>query len=416
MQDTESDKQNSAITKTMFLETPTRKLIGPFVWLILVFIMLMNVIMLKSDPLSFFRMKEGTDFNSVYYASERQLLGDNIYFPQDQKYFFTNEYGLGRYTYPPLTSYAYIPFTLFGYSSAFKVYSYLSLLMLAFIFFLMSGITKEKKRYFLYFLPFLFSFAFWAHIERGQFYLPVMVCLVLLYYFFLQQKEIFSGILLGLAISLKVTPAIFLFYFLIRNRKIFFYAVLFSLILIVLTGISSNFEFLRKFAELSDVYSAGRLNNGLFYVLGAYSSYLHIPYATNKHFIDLVIFVLSLYFFSIFYKKTTALNPFTTLYEFGVLSSLMILIPHISYIYNGVLVLFIFLFYAKVRSKDYLSLNQILLLDAAFLFFLAPVNVFSWVWLQSILILRPVMLVLILLILKGPYDKIALKFNRVSAG
>ena len=134
------------------------------------------------------------------------------------------EYNPTRYVYLPVFLAPFQLFSHYGFSDAAKYWLIMNLFLLLTIMVLQWRIIKD------YFSPALgamavivmnmMSFPLFYGLKLGQTTLVVYLAVCLIYYFTLKEKNIRAGVLLGLIVSLKYTPLIYVLYFLYRRKYV----------------------------------------------------------------------------------------------------------------------------------------------------------------------------------------------------
>ncbi|TGK83018.1 DUF2029 domain-containing protein [Leptospira noumeaensis] len=192
--------------------------------------------------LSISRSKQKSDFLDYYHAAERWGTGENLYrfdvalelqtkiktvedlFQPENLHLLTalqNE--TATYIYPPLFSFLLIPFTYLSENGAalvFEILSIFSLVLILYLIFQNKEITKSKPKfpYSILILSLVFNFRFLeSHVQNNQVGL-LLILLVLVS--LLVRSHLLSGILLALAVSIKITPLVFLFVFVYEKKYI----------------------------------------------------------------------------------------------------------------------------------------------------------------------------------------------------
>ncbi len=168
------------------------------------------------------RMK--TNIITYRLAAKRVLTGTNIYSYKEGD----PEMGMySMYVYPPLFAILFVPFALMPF-----VVSVFSWFFLNFCFFFLSLYLVLKKLKLLdHTLPSFFILAFLSNVgayssslSNAQVNVVILFCLSLVYYFYLDNKKFLSGLLLALGVAIKLTPLLFVVYFLIKREfKILIY-------------------------------------------------------------------------------------------------------------------------------------------------------------------------------------------------
>jgi alpha-1,2-mannosyltransferase len=96
--------------------------------------------------------------------------------------------------------------------------------------------TREVDRYFGWILATFLTFApFWETIHIGQINVFALLCLCLMFNFSEQEKPVLSGLFLALAIALKSSPVIFVFYYLVLRKFALLTSCVVSLLVLSLT-------------------------------------------------------------------------------------------------------------------------------------------------------------------------------------
>ncbi|MCW7470941.1 glycosyltransferase family 87 protein [Leptospira kanakyensis] len=190
--------------------------------------------------LSISRSKQKSDFLDYYHAAERWGTGENLYrfdvafelqtkiktvedlFQPENLHLLTalqNE--TATYIYPPLFSFLLIPFTYLSENGAallFEILSIISLILILYLIFQNRELKNNHSKfpYLILTLCLVFNFRFLeSHIQNNQ----VGLLLILLVLVSLTvRSHFFSGILLALAVSIKITPLVFLFVFVYEKQ------------------------------------------------------------------------------------------------------------------------------------------------------------------------------------------------------
>lgn len=168
------------------------------------FVICSFVILLKALFLTFY-----PDFNVYYYATKDALHHINPY----TKIYFTG------FAYPPTVLPILIPFTLFPFSIAEKIWTTISLLCLFISLFTIFRTTSNLsliEKLSISGLVFLF-FPVKFTLGMGQINLVVLLFISLGIYFYLKRINL-SGVFFGLALLLKIFPVLFLVYFILLKK------------------------------------------------------------------------------------------------------------------------------------------------------------------------------------------------------
>lgn len=185
------------------------------------------------------RADQKSDFLDYYNASKRWVTGENLYRfdvalqltqirsleelfqPENLPLLQALQNETATYIYPPLFSFLLIPLgklSPYHASLIFQLMSWLALL--AMIWLLLkhdnSLFTKMKLPGWTFTILLLLNFRFIeSHIQNNQVGI-ILICLILLS--ILSKRDGLSGFLLALAVSIKVTPIVFLFLFIYQRR------------------------------------------------------------------------------------------------------------------------------------------------------------------------------------------------------
>lgn len=173
-----------------------------------------------------------TDFDTYYYAAKDVLSGVFIYSEHD---------GLSPYIYPPFFACLLTPLTLFGIEIASFIWYVLNLAFLFLSLYLCARlIFKEKKinlaQKSLPLLPtilfLIVTFAiFIDNISMLQANILLFSLVLSGIYFFSRKLDVLAGLFLGMAISIKVVPIVFLIYFIFKREfKTCVFIVLWALV------------------------------------------------------------------------------------------------------------------------------------------------------------------------------------------
>ncbi len=156
---------------------------------------------------------EGRDFSQDYIAAKRLLNNSDIYFP------FTKEeiaeIGINPTTntnenfHPPTTLLFVLPLVLLSFKYAVYIWSFTSIVFFVSSIFLICKKLNYPKLFLLSFLSFLW-FPFWLNIRFGQFSTIILFLLVLIWVSIRGNKNIAHGLLISLAILVKIFPAFIL--------------------------------------------------------------------------------------------------------------------------------------------------------------------------------------------------------------
>lgn len=296
----------------------------------------------------------GGDHRSYYFAGKHFLAGDDIYYSDLQVIKFAGE-PQQSFVYPPLMAVFFVPL---GFLPLFSSYIFLSVLSITLLFlsllFLSKNLPKSKLFIFWTSVALLSSPILALHMDRGQTDIVILFLVAASFLALFKKKSIFSGILVGLAASLKVTPLIFLPYLFIRDRMAFWSSVVTIVVISACFGVDVWVEFLARIHDFSNSVSSGNLSNSFLGVFANKYLFDYYSYATiSLACAGVLLLILSFTFFFIY--KNSAAQKFVLL-EYGVISTFMIIIPSVAWAYNGVHSLFLLAGYWSIRFNG--SLNK----------------------------------------------------------
>lgn len=193
------------------------------------FIYFLPVVFLVYTLLSAYQI----DFRAFYVAARSVLLNLDPYlnpvtqFPELYAAVNAEDAIASGFIYPPLAALLFLPLGFFSYSTAKILFSALILISLITLCLLFIR-TRSDRRW----TPgesFLFitcSFPLLATFERGQIDIVLVLLTWLSFQLYRSQKLIQSALLLGLAICIKIFPAIGIVYYLIKRQfKIAAYSI-----------------------------------------------------------------------------------------------------------------------------------------------------------------------------------------------
>ncbi|TGL11030.1 glycosyltransferase family 87 protein [Leptospira levettii] len=195
------------------------------------------------------RSHQKSDFLDYYHASERWATGDNLYRfdvafdlqskiktaedlfrPENLPLLLALQNETATYIYPPVFSFLLIPITYLSEPNAaltFEILSWISLLILVYLLFQNKELNLQRTKfpYLILILTILFNFRFIeSHIQNNQVGI-LLILLVLVSILF--KNHFLGGFLLALAVSIKITPLVFLFVFVYEKKysRIFWFLI-----------------------------------------------------------------------------------------------------------------------------------------------------------------------------------------------
>lgn len=286
----------------------------------------------------------GGDYIANYVAANTLISGHDIY--QDNSQYgdrFTDQYaflGKTRFDYPPLTVYLVAPFALFSFYTSYKLWILFNLLVLLATIYLLAKFADYPISAFIFLAVVYFnSYLLYFYLERGQFDIIVFFFLVLsLYFYHLKKNNGLCALFLTIAIGLKVYPAIFVFYFLIRKKyRLVIYTLLFGIAIAFLTGINHWVAYLNVLSTIKNIFYLEWHNHSIAALIAPLVSFLGIKEFFNFFYYGFVLTALG----GIFYTFNKGSENF--IIEISSLSILMTLIPGMSWDYNLLVLGFVFL-------------------------------------------------------------------------
>lgn len=215
------------------------------------------------------------------------------------------------------------------------------------------------------FLSILFTLQFFMNNSNlGQVNVFILLLCTLTLYFFINEKDLYAGIFLSMAIVIKITPIFLLFYFIFKREfRLCVYTALgilfFLFIPSVSLGLGGNIEALVKYSDtarnISDISHLNQsLYNTVFHFLSPVPLWNNMTVNIanlNESQIKLIIYIIfgiiSLFFAFIFRKGITDRRSLSISVEYSMVIILMLLfsvvtrkahfvtlfIPHFFYIY-----------------------------------------------------------------------------------
>ncbi|MEK7680910.1 MAG: glycosyltransferase family 87 protein [Patescibacteria group bacterium] len=302
----------------------------------------------------------GSDYHFFYYAGWRARLHKNFYFvnpaePNPNE--LSEAFYIVQFVYPPLMAYFFVPFSLFPFNVSLLIYSMFTILLFFWSIYILGKFVRKKWFYFVVAaLIFLFSPFFLLHLDHGQTNMPVMVLISVCLLFYIKKKYKIAGFLLALSIMFKLMPVIFLPYFFIKNRKVFYSALITCAIFLLLFGFNMTTDFM---AAVSG-FGGGSINaggwstslGGLFYNRFTYD---YISLSQAQKVVMALIVIISGAFYFLTYRmnkiiKSDADNNLILL-EFGTLMFFVSFFPSVSALHNGLYYLFVFTAYWNLRPN-----------------------------------------------------------------
>ncbi|MCL1669855.1 DUF2029 domain-containing protein [Elizabethkingia ursingii] len=227
-------------------------------WLLLLGFLIISVLLLIQTYNRALRVPDGNDFTLYLNASRN-------FFELKNPYIIESEFD---FLYPQTLCILLYPLTLINYKVAILVW-YLSGIIALYISFIecfkMTSSSGEINKYSLFFLSFIALFAIVQdNFLNGQVNF-IVLCFCILFFKYLRRSQyILSALFLALAISIKITPLIFLgFLFFYKEMKTTILTVIFSAVLMVgIPVLLTNLDFvLSNYKHYLDIFILHRTTN-----------------------------------------------------------------------------------------------------------------------------------------------------------
>ncbi len=200
------------------------------------------------------------DFGYYLAAAKNLLSGNNPYSSYPPQ------------VYPPASLFLFIPFSLLPYSLATFTWTTISILSLFFgllIFYRLFKTRSPSKTEFL--VLFLISFQTFPvkyGLAQGQINFLVFLGISLFLYFIKNKKDLLTGLVLSILITLKFNPVFFLLYLLLlKQYRAIFYSLIFFFLINLLSNLVFNLpltqDFFVNIYTMSTQYSTYYYNQSL---------------------------------------------------------------------------------------------------------------------------------------------------------
>lgn len=219
------------------------------------------VLLVVAAPLILLALRsEGLDFRAFYVAAKAAAAHLNPYADNRshgaQFADVVTESGISRWIYPPPALFYVAPLGLFSFAVAKMLFELISIAALGWV------LLYLRRRFGIHPIWLVLagiSLPVIACVQRGQVDLLILLCVVVAYRF---SDKFWSGIPLGVAISIKIFPAALLLWWLLEKRfKAVATAIVFTTALSLLAawsfGVSSYISFLHNLTTLHSQASSG---------------------------------------------------------------------------------------------------------------------------------------------------------------
>lgn len=297
---------------------------------------------------SLFRIVTGVspDFSIFYYATSDILNKKNPY---------TDTTLFSLFPYPLLTTFFYIPFTLFPYVIAQGIFTFLSAISVIGNVYLSHKLMKKNASLFsiliitsLAFLSFPVKFT----LGMGQINLISLFFLLLSFYFFMNKKQYYTSLIFTLAICLKPILGLFMLFFILKKQYyiisiIGILIILLSILSFVIHGYEYNMYYLKTVVpHFFDLSGRGiYYNQGFIGFLSRITTHKEILQILNGSFVVInIVLIIFLY-----YK-----NKLSDAHLFAYISVMLVMIDTLSWQHHFVFLIFPFIFsyYALTSLKQ----------------------------------------------------------------
>ena len=305
-------------------------------------------------------VKEGGDLESYLRAATRIIEDAPLYIQETVPYI-----------YPPLIAFLLIPLS-FPPPAVTKIFWYiLNLFLIGFSLKLLLRLIdyKDINIFNLVSLSVLFTLRFFMNNSNlGQINVVILFLCVTTLYFFIHNKDIYAGIILALAIVIKITPVLLLFYFIYKREfrlviSSIAGAVVFLFIPSFAFGLENYINILSQYREIiSNFYDSTYFNQSFYntfvHFLSPVSLWnnMQINIASlDEYQIKFIIYTIfgfiSLLFAFIFREKIKNRNDLNVLFEYSMVIILMLLFSPVSRKAHFVTLLIPHLFYLYIIIK-----------------------------------------------------------------
>src|SRR3989344_6069888 len=358
----------------------------------------------------------GANFNNFYFAAKRLAAGENFYLINNPAQSLPGELagGATRFIYPPLLAYLFVPLSFFSLNTAFYIYTLFTVALLSASVYLLSCLLSGSKM-FLYAATALLAFSpiVWMHLERGQTDAVVLFLLTAACFLLTRGRFKSVGLFGGLAALFKFTPLIFIPYLFLKNKKAFWASVVTLIVGSFILGIG----LLKYFVMALGSFAGGFISSSIFSnsLVGVFYSRLTRAYlsfeTTQKIYLILVLVLVAAVFVFLYHslKSDNKNDPEYVLPEWALLSAGLILLPNISWLYNGVHLLILLAAWWCLREKNLLSPAKSVAGDILMYLILAqPVLLpfFQVVPGSLLFVLRPVYVIVLLVMIFWVYNSL----------
>lgn len=181
------------------------------------------------------RSARPTDFSQDYFAATVMLRGGSIYGPEVAA-LGTEHFGKGSPAnfHPPTLAPFFVPFAWLPYRLAYVLFGLLNIGLFAASVVLTTRAVSTISGRSTQLLAALFWWPFWACLTHGQVSMLVAACLTASWLCNERKRPVAAGAFAGLAVLVKLFPALIALYFLIRRD----WRALISMVLVIACGVA----------------------------------------------------------------------------------------------------------------------------------------------------------------------------------
>ncbi|MBP9884791.1 MAG: DUF2029 domain-containing protein [Leptospiraceae bacterium] len=210
----------------------------------------------------FYEQKDLYNLESIQTLKEEIKLED-LFKLENLKKLESLKGNVGTYIYPPLFAFLLIPFGMISYPIAATIFTLINFFCLLTSLFLITKFISFKNTFSILFFTLVINYRYLeSHVSNNQVAFILILLMLLSIYV---KSDALAGILLSLAILIKLTPAIFLFYFLYKRQfKRFGYTLLFSFVWTLLPSFYSHEYNLHSLGNWYDLVLNNAMKNPAF--------------------------------------------------------------------------------------------------------------------------------------------------------
>ena len=226
-------------------------------WIIVLIILIAYSLLFVQAYFKPFTKDRIVDTWSYYFASKALIQGENIYDAKTIEELAPSNLGpVYPYLYPPILAMLWTPMLFFSPVTTYNIFLAINLFLTGInglILWRLFGADKKGLDWFLiFFIAFHVIFGpLVSTLRLGQINIFLGSLIFLSLYLQSRGKEIFASFLLSLAILIKITPAVFVLYYIVQRRwrpiiSIFLFSLGICLISIALIGFKPWIDFIER--------------------------------------------------------------------------------------------------------------------------------------------------------------------------